>query len=411
MFANDSPNRRIASEPCCTMPRLVLKTSRIAWALCAFFVVAILLSACGGSDSVPSNAVAVIDGKPITKAAYEHWASITARGSSTSGRAAVVPDPPNFTACIAQLRKTQKPAKGQPAPSDTTLRAQCKQMNTQLVQQTMSTLIQARWVEGEADKLGVSVSPAEARKQLDTTKKQSFPTKKAYEKFLNQSGMTEADVLERLRGQVLAQKIIKKIQEGANNVTDEQVAAYYNQHKSDFSIPERRDLEIILTKSEAQAKQAKAAIEGGMSWAAAAKKYSTDAASRATGGKLNGVAKGQQDRALDTAAFAAQKGKLVGPVKGQFGFYVVRVTGIKQPEQTSLADAKPQIKPLLIQQEGQKKMAAFVTDFQKRWKDQTTCRTGYVVELCKNAPKPQTTSTAGGTTPTPSTSGTSTSGK
>ena len=40
----------------------------------------------------------------------------------------------------------------------------------------------------------------------------------------------------------------------------------------------------------------------------------------------SGVSKGQQDRAFDQAAFSAKKGVIVGPVKGQFGFYIVRVT-------------------------------------------------------------------------------------
>jgi len=396
------------------MPALMTKTpSRIALALGAFFVLVIALTACGSSsDSIPSNAVAQIDGTPITKATYERWAAITAKSATSSGGSAVVPDPPAYTQCVANLRTTQKPVKGQPKPSTATLVAQCKRLNTQLVQQTMATLVQSQWIEGEAKKQGVSVSDADVQKQLAQTKKTSFPTAKAYAKFLKQSGMTEADVLFRLRIQALAQKLTQHVQKSAAPVTDAQVSEFYNKHRSDFAVPERRDLEIVLTKTEAQAKAAKAAIQGGMSWAAAAKKYSTDATSKATGGVLRGVAKGQEDRALDTAAFAAKKGVIAGPVKGQFGWYVVRVKAIAAPSVTPLAQAKAQIKPTLQQQAQQAKMTAFLTDFQKRWKDLTTCRTGYVVELCKNAPKPKTTSTAGGTVATsPSTSGSSTSGK
>lgn len=396
------------------MPALMTKTSsRIVLALSAFFVLALALTACGSSsNSIPSDAVAQVDGTPITKANYERWAAITAKSAGGTGGSAVVPDPPAYTKCVAELRKTQKPVKGQPKPSTATLVAQCKRLNTQLVQQTMATLIQSQWIEAEAKKQGVSVSDKDVQKQLATTKKQSFPTAKAYQKFLKQSGMTEEDVLFRLRIQALAQKLTEHVQKSAAPVTDAQVSQYYNQHKTDFAVPERRDLEIILTKSEAQANAAKAAVEGGTSWAKAAKKYSTDAASKATGGVLRGVAKGQQDRALDKAAFSAKKGVIVGPVKGQFGWYIVRVTTISAPTQTPLAQAKAQIKPTLTQQAQQKKMTAFLTDFQKRYKEMTTCRTGYIVEICKNAPKPKTTSTSGGTVATsPSTSGSSTSGK
>ena len=214
-------------------------------------------------------------------------------------------------------------------------------------------------------------------------------------------------MLDRLRTQLLAQKLTEKIQKSAAPVTDADVQDYYNKNKAQFALPERRDLEVILTKTEAQANEAKSAVDGGMSWSAAAKKYSTDPASKATGGVLRGVAKGQQDRALDKAAFAADEGEIVGPVKGQFGWYLVRVTAITPPKQTPLADAKAQIKPLLTQQGQQEKMQTFATDFQKRWQGATTCRTGYIVPLCKNAPKPKTTSTSGGTVATPSGSSTS----
>jgi foldase protein PrsA len=383
---------------------------RFAMALGAFFVVAMTLVACGGGDnSVPGNAIAVVDGQPITKASFNRWLEITAKGASAGNPRAVVPDPPSYTNCIAQLRKQSKPAKGQPKPTDTTLRAQCKAQEEQIKQQTVATLIQSAWVEGEAKKQGVSVTDAAVQQQLQQTKKQSFPTAKAYDKFLKQSGMTQAEVLDRVRVQLLAQRITQKVQQDASPVTDAQVKSYYNRNRAQFSIPERRDLEIILTKSKAQANQAKAAIQGGMSWKDAAKKYSTDAASKANGGLLRGVAKGQQDKALDEAAFSAKKGAITGPVKGQFGWYIVRVDKVTPPKETSLEQAKAQIKPLLAQQGSQQKMASFITDFQKRWKDKTNCRAGYVVQLCKNAPKAQTTgSTAGGTVATPTQSTTTT---
>ncbi len=388
------------------VPLLVRKTLRNLLALSAFFVAAIALVACGSSsdNSVPSNAVASVDGTPITKADYEKWALITAQGSAQGGAAVVIPDPPTFTRCIASLRRNTRTARGQPAPTDVTLRAQCRQQNEALVQQTMATLIQNLWIEKEAKDQGVSVSDAEVERQLATTKRQSFPTARAYDRFLRQSGMTEDDVLERLRTQVLAQKLTRKIQNSSAPVTDAQIQSYYERNQQQFAVPERRDVELILTRSEAQANAAKSAVQGGTSWAAAARQYSTDAASKATGGVLKGVSAGQQDRAFDQAAFTARKGVIVGPVRGQFGWYVLRVTGVTPARQTSLADARAQIRALLQQQGQQTKMSTFIRDFQDNWKGKTNCRQGFVVQLCKNAPAPRTTSTGA----TPPASGSST---
>lgn len=376
---------------------------RILLALGAFFVAATVLAACGSSDdsSIPGNAVASVDGTAITKADYEKWAEITARGSAQNGAPVVIPDPPTFTRCIATLREQTRPARGQPKPTDVTLRAQCRQQNDALIQQTMSTLIQNLWVEKEADEQGVSASDAEIQRQLADTKRQSFPTERDFERFLRQSGMTEDDVLERVRGQVLVANLTRKVQSGSAPVTDAQIQSYYERNRAQFAVPERRDVELILTRTKAQADAAKSAIQGGTSWAAVARQYSTDAASKATGGVLRGVTAGQQDRAFDEAAFTARKGVIVGPVRGQFGFYVLRVTNVEAARLTPLASARAQIRALLEQQNGQEKMTNFVRDFQERWRSETNCRQGFVVQLCKNAPKPNTTSTSGGTVATP----------
>jgi foldase protein PrsA len=391
------------------VPVLVRKTLRILLALGAFFVAATMLAACGSSsdDSVPSDAVANVDGTPITKADYEKWSAITVKGSAQGGAAVVIPDPPSFTRCIATLRRQSRPVRGQPAPTDVTLRAQCRQQNEQIVQQTMGTLIQNAWIEKEAKEQDVTVSDAEVQRQLATTKRQSFPTEKAFQRFLKQSGMTEADVLERVRIQALAAALTRKVQSSAAPVTDAQIQSYYDRNRAQFALPERRDVQIILTRTEAQANAAKRAIQGGTSWAAATRQYSTDAASKATGGVLRGVSPGQQERALDQAAFSARREVIVGPVKGQFGYYLLRVTSVTPARQTPLAEARDQIRTLLAQQGVQQKMSTFIRDFQDRWKGKTTCREGYVVQLCKNAPAIRTTSTAAA----PPATGASTTGK
>jgi foldase protein PrsA len=385
------------------VPLLVRTPLRILLALGAFFVAVTVLVACGSSDnSIPGDAVASVDGTPITRAEYDKWAEITAKGSAQGGAAVVVPDPPTFTRCIATLRRQSRPARGQPAPTDVTLRAQCRSQNEALVQQTMGTLIQELWIEKEAKDQGVTISDAEVQRQLATTKRQSFPRPGDYEKFLRQSGMSQEDVLDRIRTQALAAKLTRKIQNSAAPVTEAQIQSYYDRNRSQFAVPERRDVQVILTRTQAQANTAKSAVEGGTSWAAAARQYSTDAASKAAGGVLRGVTGGQQDRAFDQAAFTARKGVIVGPVRGQFGFYVIRVIGITPARQTSFADARAQIRALLQQQGQQEKMSTFLRDFQDHWKGETNCRQGFVVALCKNAPTPRTTSTAGGTVATPS---------
>ena len=365
------------------------KTKLCTLALGAFFVPAAIFAGCGG---VPGDAVATVDGTSISKSDFDHWMTVAAKSGGQSGAAA--PKPPGFADCIKQKRKTTpKPAKGQPKVTDSQLKTQCKQEYNSLRDQVMQLLVSFEWIEGEAKAKGIKVSDKEVKASFDKQKKQAFPKAADFDKFLKDSGQTEGDILKRVRLDTLSNKIRDKVTKGKDKVTDAQIAAFYNKNKARFAQPERRDLRIVLTKDKAKAEKAKKAIEGGQSFKSVAKKYSIDQASKAQGGKLPAVAKGQQEKALDTAIFAADKGKLTGPVKTQFGYYVFEVAKINKATQQTLDQAKATIKQTLASQNQQKALDSFVKSFRKRWKAKTECRDAYRTQDCKNAPK---------ATPTPS---------
>jgi foldase protein PrsA len=369
----------------------IMRRNLVVLALGAFFVPAAILAGCGESG-IPGNAVAEVDGTPIEKADFEHWLTVAAKSSGQAD--AAVPKPPDYTACIAQAKKTAaKPAKGQPKQTDADFKKQCQQQYNQLRDQVLGLLISFEWIKREAQEQGVSVTDAEVKKSFEEQKKQSFPKEADYQKFLENSGQTEADVMMRVRLDALSNKIRDKVTKGKDKVTDQQVEDYYKKNKAQFAQPERRDLSIVLTKTEGKAKQAKSALTDGQQFKTVAKKYSIDDASKAQGGKLPAVAKGQQEKAFDTAIFNAKKGKITGPVKTQFGWYVFKVDKVNKASQQSLEDAKTTIKQVLASQNQQKALDAFVKDFRKRWKQKTDCREGYRTQDCKNAPKPTPTPT------------------
>jgi foldase protein PrsA len=196
------------------------------------------------------------------------------------------------------------------------------------------------------------------------------------------------------RGQLLEQKITQKVTKGKDKVSDAQVAQYYEKNKSKFAQAERRDLRIVLTKSKARAEAAKSALESGQSWSSVAKRYSVDQASKNQGGKLDGVAKGQQEKALDDAIFKADKGKLIGPVKTQFGYYVMEVTKVTEAKQQSLEDSKASIKQIVASENQRKALDTFGKDYRNRWKEETKCKEGFVTPDCENGPKQAKTNTA-----------------
>jgi foldase protein PrsA len=377
----------------------VSKAFRFISALGAVFFVTAGLSACGG---IPGDAVVQVDGKSITKTTFAHWLGIAAASSATTaGAKPVIPEPPNYTACIAHLKAVApKPAKGQSAPTEAQLKSECEQQYKSLQTEVLGFLISSEWVLGEAAHLGVKVSDKEVEKQFATVKNQQFPKPAEFEKFLKTSGQTVSDLLLRVKLNLLSTKIQQKISKTKITVTQAQIEKYYNENKQHFGTPEKRTIAIILTKTEAQAKAAKQEIESGKSFASVAKADSIDPTSKTNGGVIVGVVKGQEEAALDSAIFTAKPNVLSGPVKTPFGYYIYEVKSVSKGSQQTLAQAQASIKQQLTSTKQSTALTSFVSGFKKKWTAKTVCRSGYVVMDCKTyvAPKGSTGTTATGVT-------------
>jgi foldase protein PrsA len=380
----------------------VFKLTRCLAAPGAVLLVAAGLSACGGG--VPSNAVVQVGGTPITKAAFAHWMNVAAASSSPAGATEKTkppaPDPPDFTACIAHLEATTaKAAKGQPAPSKAALKSQCEQQYKSIQQEVLGFLISSSWVLGEAAHLGVNVSDQEVHKQFTTLKNAEFPKAADFEKFLASSGQTVSDVLLRVKLNLLSTKIQQKIVKNKSNVTHAQVVRFYNENPSRFGVPEKRDIRVILTKTEAEALKAKEEIEKGQSFASVAKRVSIEPISRSSGGLIPGITKGEEQKPLDEAIFGAKKLNVVGgPIKTPFGYYVYEVVKITPGKQQTLAQSESAIKQQLTATGEQAALTKFVKEFKSKWQAETDCRPGYVVPDCKQYKAPKGSTGATGVT-------------
>ncbi len=361
-----------------------LKKSILALAAAALGVAA--FTGCG--NDVPAGAVAKVGDATITQDEFDKWLNTAAKGNA-QGAAAAVPDPPDYEKCVAAKGKTPVP-KGQKKPSDDALKKQCKTEYDALKREVMQFLIQAEWVQQEAAEQDIKVTDAQIEKSFEDQKKQAFPNDKQYKAFLTSSGMTEDDILFRVRLDQLQQKLTQKVTEDAKKVSDEDISAYYEKNKKRFAQPERRDLRVVLTKTEAKANQAKRALESGQSFKKVVKQYSIDEASKSQAGLLPAVSEGQQEKAFDKAIFEAKKSSIEGPVKTQFGWYVFEVEKVTKASQQTLEQSKETIQNLLRSQRQQKALDEFIKSFREDYKEQTDCADDFRVAECKNAPKDET---------------------
>lgn len=139
-------------------------------------------------------------------------------------------------------------------------------------------------------------------------------------------------------------------------VDPEDVKKFYESNKQRFvQREERRASHVLLTvkagatEDERKAVEAKAAAIAAevrkkpAAFAEVAKKESQDPGSAAQGGDLGFFARGAMVKPFEDAAFAAKKDDIVGPVKSDFGYHVIRVTDVKPEKGKSLAEATPEI--------------------------------------------------------------------
>lgn len=324
-------------------------------ALCATLVPAATVAGCGSDAGVPGSAVATVDGEAIEQKSFDHWLTVVAR---TSGQA-----------------RAQVPKPGERGYAE-------------LRDQVVKLLVSYRWLEGEAEERGISVDRAQVEKDFERQKRLSFPQDADFQRFLESSGQSEADILTRVRFDLLASKIHDQVLEGDGEITEQQISEYYDKNKARLATPERRDLRVVLTRTKAEAERAKAELARGRSWSAVARAHSTDKASSSQGGKQLGVT---EDMAPDAAVFKARKGKVTGPLTTPLGYYLFEVTRVRRASPQTLEKAEPTIKQLLASENQQEKIGEFTRRFTAKWRDRTECREGFATPDCKNGPEPTPT--------------------
>ncbi len=154
--------------------------------------------------------------------------------------------------------------------------------------------------------------------------------------------------------------IVEYIELSADNIkpeiTDEEVNSYYKEHLSDYGIEEERQASHILisvasgadesTLAEAQKKIDTLAekIKQGGDFAEIATNNSEDRGSAEEGGELGYFGKNVMDPAFEETVFALTSVNDVSAVvRSNFGFHLIKLTGIKAAQQKPLEEVKEDV--------------------------------------------------------------------
>lgn len=126
-------------------------------------------------------------------------------------------------------------------------------------------------------------------------------------------------------------------------VTDDEVKAFYDEHKSEFAAPESVEASHILVDSEEKAKEILADIKAGKISFADAAKANSSCPSSEQGGSLGQFAKGQMVPEFDAAVFAMKVGDISEPVKTQFGYHLIHLTAKNEAAEVPFEQIKDKL--------------------------------------------------------------------
>jgi len=127
--------------------------------------------------------------------------------------------------------------------------------------------------------------------------------------------------------------------------------------------PDASEAEKNAAKQKATALLEKARAKPD-SFAELAKANSQDTGSAAQGGDLGSFARGAMVKPFEDAVFAAKVGDIVGPVQSDFGYHVIKVTGVTPSHVQSFDEVKGRIEADLKRQKAAQKFASAADQFQ-----------------------------------------------
>jgi parvulin-like peptidyl-prolyl isomerase len=314
-----------------------------------------IAAGCGGSQEVPANAVAVVDGTEISSTELDALMD-QAKASYTAG-------------------KRDFPKVGTPEYQS-------------IQQQYVAFLVQKTQFEQAAEDLGVEVTDADVEKTREDLKKDRFDgSEQKLKDALEENGLSEEAFRETLRVSVLSDKLFKAVTKDVK-ITDAEALQAFTQSPEQFGgKPESREVRHILisekdkngqvdyAKSKTKADDVYAQVTSGGDFAALAKQYSADPGSKDTGGKYT-ANRGQSVPEFDEAAFKLKTNEVSKPVKTQFGYHIIEPLAKATPA-SSFEDVKPSVKTALLQEKRSQEMTKWVEDLREQYKDKVSYATGF----------------------------------
>lgn len=176
---------------------------------------------------------------------------------------------------------------------------------------------------------------------------------------------TYKKIMENARRDTLAQLAMSDVMKDVT-VNEDEIKEFYDANPNQFQKGATVGAKHILVKEEEECVKILEEIKAGKAFEEAAQAYST-CPSGSKGGDLGEFGKGQMVKEFEEAAFAAEIGDVVGPVKTQFGYHLIKVEKKNEATVIPFEEVKGQLRQTVLQQKQNKEYAAKVKELKEKY--------------------------------------------
>ena len=255
-----------------------------------------------------------------------------------------------------------------------------KELDEKLVdarEKTLQGLVDAYLLEDKGAELGSPVSDEYVRASIDGIKKENnFATDADLERALKGSlGIGLPEFIKRQKQQATQQFVLQREVFSKVAVEDNELRAYYEDHKDEYRLPSRfRIRELVLAKGATVEEQTEARkrleaiqaeLKGGKPFEELARLHSTSP-SKATGGDLGWMNKGFLRASIEEAAVKLKPEQVSAPIETDKDFYLVQLIALEDAPVKAFAEVKAKILEKLQEPKAQNAIEQYLSGLRMR---------------------------------------------
>lgn len=209
-------------------------------------------------------------------------------------------------------------------------------------------LVDQKLIHAEARRRNIKVTADEIAAAL-TTYRNDYPEGE-FESLLKERGLTLPAWQAELEESLAMEKLLDQAVYDKVEVSDTEIASYYEIHKEEFNRPEQVRARQIVVADEAEGQRLLGLLRQGQDFGALAEAHSLSPDAQ-EGGDLGFFGRGEMPSEFDAVVFDLPIGRLSDLVRSEYGYHIFLVEEKRKAARLSQAEAAAEIRALLESQQ------------------------------------------------------------